>query len=184
MKRRKFITSTAATLPALALGQTLAAPSSRNDQGFVVKAKESRFNETTALFGGSSPNDIKVSSKDTDGELTIFEYTGHVKGGPGLHIHLKQDEIFFIVEGEYTFKTGDDIHHLKKGDTIFQPRGVPHTFAQTSDTGKMYFIELPSGTMEDFFRKLSTIKGQPTLEEMAKLSAEHDMKIVGPPLEI
>lgn len=184
MKRRNFIASTAAALPALAFGQTHAAPSFRNDKGFVVKAKESRFNETTALFGGSSPNDIKVSSKDTDGELTIFEFTGHVKGGPGLHIHLKQDEIFFIVEGEYTFKTGEDIQHLKKGDTIFQPRGVPHTFAQTSDTGKMYFIELPSGTMEDFFRKLSTIKGQPTLEDLAKLSAEHDMKIVGPPLEI
>ena len=45
---------------------------------------------------GLSPNNIKVSSKDTNGQLTVFEYIGKEKGGPPLHIHPNQDEIFFI----------------------------------------------------------------------------------------
>jgi len=182
MQRRKFITTTAAAIPVIALGQSSAAPETRTDKGFVVKANESRFNETTLLFGGSSPNDIKVSSKDTDGRLTIFEYTGKVKGGPPLHIHEQQDEIFFIVEGNYTFKVGDAIHYLTKGDTIFLPRKVAHAFAQTSEQGKMYFMFQPSGKMEDFFRKLSAIKGEPSPEEGAVLFAAHEMKVVGPPI--
>jgi mannose-6-phosphate isomerase-like protein (cupin superfamily) len=183
MQRRKFIATAAASIPALALGQTLSAPENRTDQGFVVKANESRFKESTLLFGGTSPNDIKVSSKDTDGTLTVFEYIGNVKGGPPLHIHHNQDEIFFIVEGEYIFKVGDRLHQLKKGDTIFLPRKEPHAFAQTSEKGIMYFMFQPSGKMEDYFRKLATFKGPPTPEEGAKLFADHDMQVVGPPLE-
>ena len=98
MQRRKFIATAAATIPAIAFGQALAAQETKTGKGFVVKAQESRFKESTVLFGGTSPNDIKVSSSDTAGNLTVFEYTGNVKGGPPLHIHLKQDEIFFIVE--------------------------------------------------------------------------------------
>lgn len=184
MQRRKFITTSAASIPAIVLGQSFRLQDSRTDKGFVVKANESRFNESTALFGGTSPNNIKVSSKDSDGKLTVFEYIGNVKGGPPLHIHHKQDEIFFIVDGEYTFKVGEDIHYLKQGDTIFLPRKVPHAFAQTSEKGKMFFMFQPSGKMEDFFRVLACVKGQPTQEEGAKIFSDHDMKIVGPPLEI
>lgn len=184
MQRRKFITATAASLPAIVYGQASEAPESRIDKGFVVKAHESRFNETTLLFGGSSPNDIKVSAKDTGGNLSIFEYTGKVKGGPPLHVHEKQDEIFFIVEGTFTFKVGDAIHHLSQGDTIFLPRKVPHTFAQSSGQGKMYFMFQPSGKMEDFFRKLSAFKGEPSPEEGAALFLAHEMNVVGPPLEL
>jgi quercetin 2,3-dioxygenase len=184
MQRRKFIATAAATIPAIAFGQALAAQETKTGKGFVVKAQESRFKESTVLFGGTSPNDIKVSSSDTAGNLTVFEYTGNVKGGPPLHIHLKQDEIFFIVEGSYTFKVGGDIHFLTKGDTIFLPRKVPHAFAQTSEKGKMYFMFQPSGKMESYFRKLAEFKEQPTPEEGAKLFSDHDMKVVGPPLDI
>jgi quercetin dioxygenase-like cupin family protein len=183
MQRRKFIATAVVSIPAIALGETLLAPESRTDKGFVVKANESRFKESTMLFGGTSPNDIKVSSKDTSGNLTVFEYTGNVKGGPPLHIHHNQDEIFFIIEGEYTFKVSDTYHELQKGDTIFLPRKEPHAFTQRSEKGKMYFMFQPSGKMEDYFRKLATFTGQPTPEEGAKLFSDHDMEIVGPPLE-
>lgn len=184
MQRRKFITTTAVSIPAFAFGKKLSSPEIRTGKGFVVKANESRFKEKTILFGGTSPNDIKVSGKDTDGKLTMFEYIGNVKGGPPLHIHHKQDEIFFIEEGEYIFKVGEDIHNLKEGDTIFLPRKVPHAFAQTSEKGRMYFMFQPSGKMEDYFRKLAAFKGQPTPEEGVKLFADHEMIVVGPPLEI
>jgi quercetin dioxygenase-like cupin family protein len=182
MERRKFIATTAAAIPAVAFGQKPSEKETRTNKGFVVKATESRFGEKTLLYG-NSPNDIKVSQKDTDGKLTIFEYVGNVKGGPGLHIHPHQDEIFFIVQGEYLFQVGDDRHNLKAGDTIFLPRGIPHAFAQLTETGKMFFLFQPSGKMEDFFRVLGAPNFKPTPEEITKISLDHGMKVVGPPLQ-
>lgn len=97
MERRKFVLTSAvcaaATLPIVALTQQGKQKTAKRSKGFLVKAKESRFGEKTIV--GTSPNDIKVSTIDTGGDLTIFEYTGNDKGGPPLHIHLMQDEVFF-----------------------------------------------------------------------------------------
>lgn len=183
MERKKFLLTTAAAIPALLIGQHASAQTpKRPNKAFVVKATESRFAEKTSL-GGKSPNDIKVSQKDTNNDLTVFEYTGNEKGGPPLHIHPNQDEIFFIIEGEYLFQVGPDRHTLKTGDTIFLPRTIPHAFAQLTDKGKMFFLFQPSGKMEDFFRALGNLKAPPTAEQGAKIFADHDMKVVGPPLQ-
>ncbi|MEA5141294.1 cupin domain-containing protein [Arcicella rigui] len=182
MKRKQFLLTTATAIPALLVNNTVnAQKSERPKKGFVVKASESRFGEKT-LVGGKSPNNIKVSQKDTDSDLTVFEYIGNEKGGPPLHVHPNQDEIFFIVEGTYLFQVGEDKHTLTTGDTIFLPRTIPHTFAQLSEKGKMFFLFQPSGKMEDFFRVLGSLTAPPTPEQGAKIFADHDMKVVGPPL--
>jgi quercetin 2,3-dioxygenase len=182
MKRKKFLLTSATAIPALIGGYKLKAQKpERPNKPFVVKANESRFGEKT-LLGGKSPNDIKVSQKDTNGDLTIFEYVGNEKGGPPLHVHLNQDEIFFIIEGKYLFQVGDVKHNLKSGDTIFLPRSIPHAFAQLTDNGKMFFLFQPSGKMEDFFRTIGNLTSPPTPEQGAKIFTDHDMKIVGPPL--
>jgi quercetin dioxygenase-like cupin family protein len=182
MERKKFLLSAAAAIPSLLVGQPgQAQKTKRPNKSFVVKATESRLGEKI-LLGGKNPNDIKVSQKDTNGDLTIFEYTGNEKGGPPLHIHAHQDEVFFIVQGEYLFQVGEDKHHLKAGDTIFLPRTIPHAFAQLTDKGKMFFLFQPSGKMEDFFKTLGNLTSQPTPAQGDKIFADHDMTIVGPPL--
>lgn len=181
MQRRKFILSTA---PLLVSGVTMI-PTQRDSKGFVIKAGHNRFNETTKI-GNMNPIDLKVSSKDTDGILSISEYTGYTKGGPPLHIHPHQDEIFIILEGDHLFQLGDQQYHLSAGDTLFIPRNVPHAPAQLSEKGKYLFFFTPSGQMEDFFRALGSlpVTGQPSPQQMGKLFETHGMKIVGPPLAI
>ena len=152
-------------------------------QGFLVRAGRGRFGETT-IIDGVSANDIKVSGKDTGGELSIFEYHGRAKGGPPLHVHPNQDEVFYVSQGDYVFQCGDGRHQLGKGDMIFLPRGIPHTFAQVADVGRLLFFFQPSGRMEDFFRALGRIDGAPAPETGARIFAEHDMRVVGPPLSL
>ena len=149
----------------------------------MVKAGEARFGETTNLFG-TSPNDIKVSVKDTNGSLAIFEYNGSEKGGPPLHVHPHQDEIFYVLAGQYRFQAGHEKYELKVGDTIFLPRNVPHTFAQLTDSGRLIFFLQPAGQMEDYFRAVGELTAKPTPQEGAKLFADHNMQVVGPPLTI
>ncbi len=147
-------------------------------KGFIVRNKNGRFGEKTVL-NGKSTNDIKVSGKDTGGELSIFEYNGKEKGGPPMHIHPNQDEIFYISSGNYLFQCGQEQFVLTKGDMIFLPRGVAHTWAQLTDEGQMLFFFQPCGKMEDFFRAISN--GSPKPESYDPFKA-HDMSIVGPPL--
>ncbi|GAB3516289.1 cupin domain-containing protein [Emticicia fontis] len=182
MQRRNFLFTSALAAPTLAVGKLSESTEERTDKGFVIKASESRFQEKT-MVGGKNPNNIKVSNKDTNGQLSVFEYIGNEKGGPPLHVHPNQDEIFFVVSGEYLFQVGQEKYQLKAGDTIFLPRKVPHTFAQTSEKGQMFFLFQPSGKMEDFFRTLGKLKGEPSPQEGAKIFADHDMQVVGPPLQ-
>ncbi|GAB2558607.1 cupin domain-containing protein [Spirosoma aerophilum] len=190
MQRRKFITAAAvaSALPITAtktLASTPASPISHpvSGKGFIVKAGESRFGERTP-FRGVNPNDLKVSSKDTGGALAIFEYVGKQKTGPSYHVHFDQDEIFYVLEGEYLFQIGDEKMTARSGDTIFGPRNVPHTWIQLSDTGKLVYQVQPAGKMEEFFSKMSQFKGQPTEEEIQKIHLEHGMKVLGPPLSL
>jgi quercetin dioxygenase-like cupin family protein len=181
MQRRKFLSLSSL---AFALGYV---PKSKaksvSNSSFIVKAKEARFGVHTP-FMGVNPNDVKISGKDTNGQLAVFEYVGTQKVGPSLHVHFDQDEIFTVVEGEYLFQVGDKKDTLKAGDTIFLPRQVPHTWIQLSDLGKLIYFLQPAGKMEEFFMTMNNLKGKPTTEEMNKIHADHGMKVVGPPLSL
>jgi len=185
MKRSNFILTALAAIPGTALAGIHADIRLRTDKGFKVKAGEDRFNEHHAMkIVTSNVLDTKVSSRDTDGDLTILEQTGLTpKGGPPLHIHPFQDEIFYVLEGEYLFQVGSDRFPMKAGDTIFLPRNVPHAFLQVSDKSRTLVLYQPSGKMEEFFRTTTAYTAPPSQQEMVKLFEEHDMKVVGPPLK-
>ena len=156
-----------------------------SNKGFKVVAGETRFGKHLKMKGVTlNVLDLKVSSKDTDGALAVFEQNGFTpKGGPPLHIHYNQDEMFYILEGEYKFQVGDDKHSMKPGDTIFLPRNVPHAFVQLTEKGKVLVTYQPAGKMEDFFKVTDAWTSPPTKEEIEKVFEEHEMKVVGPPLK-
>ncbi|WP_310587558.1 cupin domain-containing protein [Larkinella knui] len=156
------------------------------DKGFKVKAGEGRFYGHIQLKGvNENILDVKISGKDTNGALAVLEQTSlSPKRGTPLHVHPFQDEQFYVVEGEYVFQVGEDKFRLQVGDSIFLPRNVPHAWTQASERGKMIVTFQPAGKMEDFFLAVAGLKTVPTTEEMARLFAANDMKVVGPPLKI
>ena len=154
-----------------------------NPNPFIVDAGMSRFGDS-AKFLGLHPNDLKISGKDTEGQLSVFEYTGLAKIGPAMHVHLKQDEIFTVLEGSYRFVVGKDTHILGAGQTIFLPRNIPHTWIQLTDRGRMIYFLQPAGKMEEFFATMSKFTAPPSPAEIDRIHAAHDMKVVGPPLTL
>lgn len=125
--------------------------------------------------------DCKVSADDTQGGLCIFDTIRSEPGGPPMHVHAAQNEWFCVTEGQFDVQVGDVRHHLEPGDSILGPKGVPHAFANTSETGRLLVIFQPAGTMEAFF-SAGSAKGPMTPQEFAALSALHGMTVVGPPL--
>ena len=61
--------------------------------GFSVAAGKDRYGEEIKL--GGEPNDCKVSARDTDGAMCVFEFTGG--GGGPRHLHHDQDEWIYIL---------------------------------------------------------------------------------------
>jgi mannose-6-phosphate isomerase-like protein (cupin superfamily) len=152
---------------------------------FIIKAGNDRRQEELNIMGGQF--DCKVSSRDTNGALLMYDTVRHTKGGPALHVHYTQDELFYIIKGEFMVKVGDDTFNLKAGDFAFAPRKIPHTFAKISeDEGQMLVLFQPAGSMEDFFLQMSKFgKEIPKNQEnvLKELWASHGMKVVGPPLK-
>jgi quercetin dioxygenase-like cupin family protein len=115
-------------------------------KGVLVAAGQDRTKEPMKL--GSDRIDVKISTKDSNGGLFLFEGTKVGKGGPNRHVHLEQDEWFYVLKGEFRFEVGDDKFNAKPGDSIFGPRKVPHVWACVSDTGTLLMAVQPAGTLE------------------------------------
>lgn len=185
MKRNKFLLTLLALVPFTALAK-IKKDFVRTDKGFKVANGEGRIHGHMKLKGvNANILDLKVSGKDTDGALAIFEQTSvSPKRGTPLHVHPNQDEIFYVLFGEYYFQVGTDKYKLKAGDSIFLPRKIPHAWTQVSESGKMTVTFQPAGKMEEFFVTVSELENEPTKEEMTKIFLDHELEIVGPQLKV
>lgn len=157
----------------------------RAKKGSKVEAGKDRFQEELLIMGGQF--DCKVSAKDTNGDWCIYDTYRQEKGGPALHLHHSQDEWFYIIKGEFIVKIGEDMLHLKAGDSAFAPRKIPHAFAKTNEgEAQMLVLFQPAGSMEDFFKQMSKL-GKTIAKDQEHLVKDlwrtHGMEVVGPPLK-
>lgn len=177
MKRSKFLLSTLASLPFLAMTKKLI----RDRKGFFVAAGKTRLAETLQIKGMTfNAFDIKIAAADTDGDQLLIEQIGtSANKGPALHVHPHQDEYVYVLEGEYLFQVGDVKHSMKPGDTIFLPRGIQHAFVQLTPKARFLLSYQPAGKMEAFFTKMASLTKPPSPQEINQIFEDHDMKIVG-----
>lgn len=118
---------------------------------------------------------VKLSSRDTNGDLCLIEDT--LK--PGFHLarhhHKIMTEVFYMLEGELELIFDDETLILNEGDTITVPPNVWHE-AKCSDGGKMLTI-FKNGEFDVFLEKLSTLSAS-DFEDVAlmkSISAEYDI---------
>jgi mannose-6-phosphate isomerase-like protein (cupin superfamily) len=187
MKRRNFLKLSMATaaFAAVARGAETKPAAVRSSQGFRVGAQKDRYDEELLIMGGRFG--LKVSSRDSGGDLCIYDTLRSSKGGPALHRHHFQDEWFYVIRGEFVVRVGDATFTLQPGDSALAPRKTPHAFAMTSEgEGQMLVLFQPAGSMEDFFKQLAKFgKEIPKNQEvvMKQLWADHGMEVLGPPLK-
>lgn len=166
MKRKNFIAAAILAIPTWSFANKLGfkrketATERRVKKGFVVKADESRYNGKQV-----KPKDAflhcKISSVDTNGDLFIQTSTPKVfqfKGGPPPHVHQYEDEIIYIVSGEFVVHIAGEDFTVKAGDTAFIPRGTEHTVINPieNNPGTLITIFQPAPKkVEDFFNYIS-----------------------------
>ena len=71
-----------------------------------------------------------------------------------LHVHHREDETFWILEGDVTFKIGDTTVEAHAGDVAFASRGIPHRYTVGRSGCRMLFLMTPGG-LEGLVRDMS-----------------------------
>jgi len=178
MQRRSFLRTAVSLLPAAGLRDLLAQAAASASAGelHVVGAGEDRFGKPHSL--GFSTLLFKVSGSETGGGLFLIEHRHLMPGGPPLHLHLSQEEYFYVMEGEVAFQVGDRRIHLKPGESVLAPRLVPHTFSSVSDApSRMLIGFVPAGKMEQYFRDS---EAAPPPADQAAYFRKYDMEYIGP----
>jgi mannose-6-phosphate isomerase-like protein (cupin superfamily) len=154
------------------------------DNGFMVASGKDRNEKSLSLFDGDT-FDCKVATKDTNGDIYVFESKRVKEGGPAHHYHFTQDEWWYVLQGEFLIKVGETVYKAKAGDSVFGPRMIPHSFAKVGEgEAKLLMFFQPAGKMEEFFNKISQgLAKNMTEAEQDKFREDHGFKRVGPPIK-
>jgi quercetin dioxygenase-like cupin family protein len=130
-----------------------------------------------------------AEGEDTGGRLTVYEILFPPDSGPPLHVHEREDEAFYVIEGGLSVRMGDEEFGAPAGSFVFQPRGIPHTFRSSSEGARVLLLVVPSG-FESYFHVLSRPAeamalpppaGPPSPEQIAAMEAamaEHGCTVV------
>ena len=121
-------------------------------QGLKPIAVRSDEGEAYWFFGNLAV--IKTTADDTAGQLTVVEITAPPGLEVPLHVHRRDDEAFWILEGDVTFEVGGNAIEAHAGDYVFGPRDIPHRYTVGHDGCRMLFITVPGG-LEDLIRDTS-----------------------------
>jgi quercetin dioxygenase-like cupin family protein len=97
---------------------------------------------------------IKATAADTGGHLTVVDVTDPPGVEAPLHVHHKEDEAFWVLEGDVTFEVGGKTIQAGAGDFVFGPRDVPHRY-KVGDSGSRMLFMLTPGGFEDLVRATS-----------------------------
>jgi mannose-6-phosphate isomerase-like protein (cupin superfamily) len=133
---------------------------------------------------------IKATGQMTGGAYGLVESWIPPGFSPPLHVHHREDEAFWLLEGEMTLRCGDQMLSGGPGSYFFLPRDVPHTFVIEGEAPVHLLTLLSPGGGEGFF----AAAGRPAehdgfppvaptdVERLRSAGGRFGIEIVGPPL--
>ena len=137
----------------------------------------------------------KVTSDQTGGAYSLFEVTTHRGEGPPPHVHHREDEAFYVLEGEYEFFSGEGTIRVGAGSLLCVPRGALHSHKNVGEgVGRLLATQTPGGLYERFFEEVGEAVGEavgddggrpafvdrPDARMITEVAAEHGIEIPQP----
>jgi len=134
---------------------------------------------------------LRATGQDTGGAYALVEE--RLRGGFAApwHVHTREEEAFFVLEGRMTIWVGDERHTLDPGGFLNLPRDVPHAFRIDSPDGAHVIMVASPAGLEDFFRAAGdpapaaelppAPEGPPDLARVLEASPRFGLEVLGPP---
>lgn len=124
---------------------------------------------------------VKVTGADTDGTFALVE--NHNPPGVGIppHIHHREDELFYVIDGQVEFTLDGEPVVGEAGTTVFLPKGTPHAFRVVGDVpARMLTLLVPAG-LEGLFEELAALPpGPPDPDMVASLATPYGIEFLPP----
>ena len=127
---------------------------------------------TTAGAGLADDPGLKASRQSTGGALSVFETS--IDAGPPLHVHDRDDECFYVLDGALSVRCGSEEFDAAAGSFVFLPRGRPHRFSATGRAARLLLIAVPAG-IEDYFREINAAS---TDDEHTRIGEHYGIRVV------
>lgn len=123
---------------------------------------------------------LKLLGHETNDSIMMFEETLPAGTKSLFHLHRDSDEVAWVIEGEFTFKVGDQVSVGGPGTCAFFPRNVPHAWKNSgSDTGRVLFLYTPASAGR-YVEDLPKIRQVDDAQELAKVRERYHWEVVGP----
>jgi len=97
---------------------------------------------------------ILASSADTNGQFGLIELLVKPGNEPPMHVHEREDELFYVVQGEVDYILDGHAISAITGSSVFLPRGIPHTFRVRSAQAWLLVFVTPAG-FEGYFKEVA-----------------------------
>lgn len=133
---------------------------------------------------------IKSSAATTGGAVAVIEHLAPRGSGSPLHVHSREDEWFYVIEGELTLWIDGETTVAPAGSFIFGPKGIPHTFIVSSEEARFLLVTEPAG-FEQFMRAVGEPAQRleipppatepPDVAALTAAAAQFGIDIIGPP---
>jgi len=95
-----------------------------------------------------------ATAEDTQGKFALIEAVARKGNVPPPHIHHREEETFYVLEGEMTFSVGGQTIKATPGTMVCLPRDVAHSFVIDSEQGRVLILLTPAG-LEGWFKEFS-----------------------------
>lgn len=118
--------------------------------------------------------DVKASAGSTGGAITVMVASSTTGGAP-LHVHHREDECFYVIDGAISVEIGDERSEAGRGSFVFLPRDVPHAWDVEGETATVMIITVPAG-FEDFMRDWEQAEG----DNRSEIAARYGIELLGP----
>ena len=96
---------------------------------------------------------LKATGESTGGRLVMLENLTAPGGGPPPHIHTREDEFFYVLDGTFEIRIGDEVRPVGPGGFAYVPRGTVHNFRNSADTPSRILIGFTPSGMDGFFHQ-------------------------------
>jgi quercetin dioxygenase-like cupin family protein len=131
-------------------------------------------------FGSTAQ--FKLEGAHTAGRLCLGLAVTPPGGGPPLHVHHSDDELFIIVEGELEVWSDGEWIPAPAGSVIYLPRGSRHTFRNAGTRPSRHWVLTTPSGFDEFYRDAAAIfaaGGAPDVQKLGALAAKHGYEILG-----
>ena len=130
-----------------------------------------------------APYRFLVNSADTGGTFALLEATAPPQSAVPLHIHTREDETFFVLEGTIEAECGGHALTLHRNATAFLPRNIPHSYRNSETVPARCLVMITPGGFEKCLEEFSRLPANqpPAPEALVAIGKRYGLEFPPPP---